>query len=45
MAVAESMALGTPAVAYASGATPERIDDGINGFLVPDGDVMIGTGN
>lgn len=39
MAVAESMALGTPAVAYAAGAVPERIDHGVNGSLVPDGDV------
>jgi glycosyltransferase involved in cell wall biosynthesis len=39
MAVAEAMALGTPAVAYAAGAVPERIDHGLNGALVPDGDV------
>jgi glycosyltransferase involved in cell wall biosynthesis len=39
MAVAESMALGTPAVAYASGALPERIDQGVNGALLPDGDI------
>lgn len=39
MAVAEAMALGTPAVAYAAGAVPERIDHGVNGALVPDGDV------
>lgn len=39
MAVAEAMALGTPAVAYAAGAVPERIDHGVNGSLIADGDV------
>ncbi len=34
MVLAESMACGTPVVAYARGATPEIIKDGETGFLV-----------
>lgn len=40
MAVAESMALGTPAVAYAAGAVPERMAHGVSGLLVADGDIQ-----
>jgi phosphatidylinositol alpha-1,6-mannosyltransferase len=35
----EAMARGRPVVGGAHGGTPEIIDDGINGFLVPHGDV------
>jgi glycosyltransferase involved in cell wall biosynthesis len=34
----EAMARGRPVVGGAHGGTPEIIDDGINGFLVPHGD-------
>ena len=34
----ESMASGTPVVAYAVGSLPELIEDGVSGFLVPEGD-------
>lgn len=35
----EAFAAGTPVVATAVGGTPEVVDDGINGFLAPSGDV------
>jgi phosphatidyl-myo-inositol dimannoside synthase len=35
----EAMARGKPVVGGAHGGTPEIIDDGVNGFLVPYGDV------
>jgi glycosyltransferase involved in cell wall biosynthesis len=35
----ESMACGTPVVAFANGAAPEIIADGRTGFLVPEGDI------
>ena len=38
--VIEGMALGRPIVASATGGTPEAIDDGGCGFLVPGGDLM-----
>lgn len=36
--VIEGMALGRPIVASATGGTPEAIEDGVSGFLVPGGD-------
>lgn len=36
--VIEGMALGRPIVASANGGTPEAIDDGVCGLLVPSGD-------
>lgn len=36
--VIEGMALGRPIVASATGGTPEAIDDGVSGFLVPPDD-------
>ena len=35
----EAMARGRPVIGGAHGGTPEIIDDGVNGFLVPYGDV------
>jgi glycosyltransferase involved in cell wall biosynthesis len=37
----ESMLVGTPVVAFARGAAPEIVDDGVTGFLVRDCDEMI----
>ncbi|MBY0528422.1 MAG: glycosyltransferase family 4 protein [Gemmataceae bacterium] len=38
--VLESLAVGTPVVATSVGGTPEIVDDGVNGFLVPAGDAL-----
>jgi len=34
LVIAESLASGTPVVAYAAGSTPELIQDGVTGYLV-----------
>ena len=40
-AVIDSMALGIPPVAYATGGLPELIEDGVNGLLAPPGDAPL----
>lgn len=39
LVVIEAMAAGTPALAFKNDAMPEIIDNGVNGFLVPDNDI------
>jgi glycosyltransferase involved in cell wall biosynthesis len=39
MAMAEAMSFGLPVIAVASGASPEMVEDGVTGILVPPGDV------
>jgi L-malate glycosyltransferase len=39
-AVLESMARGVPVVATAVGGTPEVVEDGVTGFLIPAGDPL-----
>jgi glycosyltransferase involved in cell wall biosynthesis len=41
LVMAESMASGTPCIAFARGAAPEVIDDGVTGFLVSDLDELV----
>ena len=38
LSVVESMACGTPVIAFNRGSMPELITSGVNGFLVPDVD-------
>jgi glycosyltransferase involved in cell wall biosynthesis len=38
LSVVESMATGTPVIAYARGSMPELVDDGVTGWLVRDPD-------
>lgn len=37
----ESMACGTPVIAFARGSVPEVIRDGVSGFIVPDVDTAV----
>ena len=37
----ESMACGTPVIAYRAGSVPEVIDDGVSGFIVTDEDAAV----
>jgi mannose-6-phosphate isomerase-like protein (cupin superfamily) len=41
LSVIESIACGTPVIAFANGAMPEIIDDGVTGFLVADVDTAV----
>ncbi|MBX3201589.1 MAG: glycosyltransferase family 4 protein [Labilithrix sp.] len=40
LAMIEAMLVGTPVIAYACGAAPEIVEDGVTGFLVHDLDEM-----
>lgn len=40
LAMIEAMLVGTPVIAYACGAAPEIVEDGVTGFLVHDVDEM-----
>jgi glycosyltransferase involved in cell wall biosynthesis len=40
MVIVEALAAGTPVLAFAQGAAPEIVQDGVNGFLVDDEDEM-----
>jgi len=41
LSVVESMACGTPVIAYRKGSMPELIEDGKTGFLVTDADMAV----
>lgn len=43
LVVIESLASGTPVIAWRRGAMPEIIDDGVTGFLVDDTDDAVGA--
>lgn len=43
LAYAESMASGTPLIAFPRGAAPELVTEGVTGFLVDDVDAMVGA--
>jgi len=43
LSVVESMACGTPVVAFNKGSMPELIEDGVNGFIVQDVQEAIGA--
>jgi glycosyltransferase involved in cell wall biosynthesis len=36
MVMAEALSAGTPVIAFANGAAPEIVEDGISGYLVTD---------
>ncbi len=40
LAVLEAMANGVPVASFAVGALPDVIEDGVNGYLVPEGDIQ-----
>jgi glycosyltransferase involved in cell wall biosynthesis len=40
LAMVEAMVSGTPVIAFAKGAAPELVEDGVSGFLVDDVDAM-----
>lgn len=39
LVIIEAMACGTPVIAYRRGSVPEIIEDGKNGFIVPENDI------
>jgi glycosyltransferase involved in cell wall biosynthesis len=41
LSVVESMACGTPVIAYRKGSMPEVVDDGVTGFLVASADEAV----
>ncbi|SDD80667.1 glycosyltransferase family 4 protein [Sporomusa acidovorans] len=41
LVLAEAMAMGKPVITYAVGGTPEAIEDGVTGYLVPKGDIDV----
>ncbi|MBI4032781.1 glycosyltransferase family 4 protein [Candidatus Berkelbacteria bacterium] len=39
LTMVEAMATGTPVIAFRRGAVPEVVDDGVTGYIVPEGDI------